>query len=485
MSALILTKKKRSELSKQIHYFSLCLIVIGIVCSKAMMSIGMIIGGFSILIDPLLLNHIKSWFSNKLIVILMAFILLHLISFLWSSNISYAFGDLKTKISLLIIPLIIVSKPINDLKKKKFIFSLFIMAMLVTSIINMACYFHLIGDVKYDDIRGLSLFGSHIRYTVLIAFACILCFHRIINKEPYSFFYLFSLFVFLFYLFYAQVLSAYISFFVAFLVYFSYLLYLKKYYSRLILLNTFFLCFSFLVIGFLSYSDKKDDTIVNESELKESWNIRSKISYDKKDAKNQEIKYTLIRYLQSKSLPLNKSGLDQLDGKDVKNIEKGVADYREENSGLISRLYSLRFEIHNSGDPNGHSLLQRLEYWKAGLSIFKKNWWFGVGSGDVQDAFDREYVLNNSKLKKQNRKRAHNMFLTMAITFGFPGLAFFIYKLIFFVKKQIQNKQLIGLVFSAIVISTFFMEDTLETQTGITFYAFFYGYFSMEIKQKE
>ena len=80
----------------------------------------------------------------------------------------------------------------------------------------------------------------------------------------------------------------YISFFVAFLVYFSYLLYLKKYYSRLILLNTFFVFF-FLVIGFLSYSDKKDDTIVNESELKESWNIRSKISYDKKDAKNQEI----------------------------------------------------------------------------------------------------------------------------------------------------------------------------------------------------
>ena len=118
MSALILTKKKRSSLSKQIHYFSLCLIVIGIVCSKAMMSIGMIIGGFSILIDPLLLNHIKSWFSNKLIVILMAFILLHLISFLWSSNMSYAFGDLKTKISLLIIPLIIVSKPINDLKKR-------------------------------------------------------------------------------------------------------------------------------------------------------------------------------------------------------------------------------------------------------------------------------------------------------------------------------------------------------------------------------
>ena len=65
MSALILTNKKRSALSKQTHYFSLCLIVIGIVCSKAMMSIGMIIGGFAVLIDPLLLNHIKSWFSNK------------------------------------------------------------------------------------------------------------------------------------------------------------------------------------------------------------------------------------------------------------------------------------------------------------------------------------------------------------------------------------------------------------------------------------
>ena len=98
--------------------------------------------------------------------------------------------------------------------------------------------------------------------------------------------------------------------------------------------------------------------------------------------------------MQSKSLPLNKSGLDQLDGKDIKNIEKGVADYREENNGFISRLYSLRFELHNSRDPNGHSLLQRLEYWKAGLSILKKNWWFGVGSGDVQDLLIANMFLN-------------------------------------------------------------------------------------------
>jgi O-antigen ligase len=129
-----------------------------------------------------------------------------------------------------------------------------------------------------------------------------------------------------------------------------------------------------------------------------------------------------------------------------------------------------------NADPNGHSLLQRLEYWRTSLKIIQQNWLFGVGTGDLQMAFDEQYEQDNSKLNKENRLRAHNTYLTVWITFGVLSLLFFFLIVKYFL-AMIKYENYLGLAFITIAIVTFFIEDTLETQTGVTFFSFFYGLF--------
>jgi O-antigen ligase len=138
-------------------------------------------------------------------------------------------------------------------------------------------------------------------------------------------------------------------------------------------------------------------------------------------------------------------------------------------------LTGIKFQLNNTTDPNGHSLLQRIEYWKTAWQIIRKNWFLGVGTGDVQQAFDREYISQNSPLRPENRLRAHNSYLTIWISFGIIGLILFLWMLLSFLIVQVRNNAFIPTMFMLIAICTFFIEDTLETQMGVTFFAFFYG----------
>jgi ABC-type phosphate transport system permease subunit len=81
----------------------------------------------------------------------------------------------------------------------------------------------------------------------------------------------------------------------------------------------------------------------------------------------------------------------------------------------------------------------------------------------------------------KNQIRAHNSFLTSAITFGVFGFMIFVYLLTSSGRIQIQRQNLSGFIFWTIMLVTFLFEDTLETQTGITMFAFFIALFSLPI----
>ena len=148
---------------------------------------------------------------------------------------------------------------------------------------------------------------------------------------------------------------------------------------------------------------------------------------------------------------------------------------------LLGRIEGLRYQLSHMSDPNGHSLLQRFEAWKVGFSIFKQAPYIGVGTGDLKNAFAQEYIALDTKLSKKNQIRAHNTFLTSAITFGVFGLLLLLYLVYTSGRIQIQNQNLSGFIFWTIILVTFFFEDTLETQTGITMFAFFIALFSLPI----
>ena len=121
--------------------------------------------------------------------------------------------------------------------------------------------------------------------------------------------------------------------------------------------------------------------------------------------------------------------------------------------------------------------MQRYEYWKTSLSIIKKHWLIGVGSGDLKNVFNEQYKESHSKLLPIWWQRSHNQFLRITAAFGIIGFIWFMISLIYPPVKSGKYKHYLYQVFFMIAIFSMLSEDTLETQAGVTFFAFFNSFF--------
>jgi hypothetical protein len=220
---------------------------------------------------------------------------------------------------------------------------------------------------------------------------------------------------------------------------------------------------------------KKSQLPVNESQLAVCWKKASAFDYFGKDKKNQPVSSTLIRYMHSKELSADSAGFSKLTKEDIDEVERGTADIHEKTPGFIGKLNEARFQIHSATNPNGSTILQRLEYWKTGIQLIKENFIFGVGTGDIKDEYKKKYEKNNSLLLPDNRLEAHNTFLTFFITFGIFGFLYLLYVIYDVTGKSYQSSDFLGFAFILILTSSFFTEDTLETQMGITIFSFLFS----------
>jgi O-antigen ligase len=130
-------------------------------------------------------------------------------------------------------------------------------------------------------------------------------------------------------------------------------------------------------------------------------------------------------------------------------------------------------DYKHGANPSGKTMLMRFEFWKAAIYIIKRNVWFGVGTGDAQAAFHKAYYRTGTKLSHEWRLRSHNQFLAITVSFGMFGLALFIFSLVY--PAFVVRNKLSGLyfIFLFIVVISFMTEDTLESQSGVSFFAYF------------
>ena len=189
------------------------------------------------------------------------------------------------------------------------------------------------------------------------------------------------------------------------------------------------------------------------------------------------VEATLARYLTSKDLRKDAQGVMALTDEDIRNIEQGIANYNNwKHPGLRARLSATLFEYNlyrRYNNPNGGSLSQRIEYTRASFHIIGQHPWFGVGTGDVPQAFSQAYDELRSPLKEEFRFRAHNQYLAIAVAFGLVGLVFFLFVLLYPWGASRRNHTYLYMVFLTIMLLSMFPEDTLETQAGATLFAFF------------
>lgn len=504
------------HIHKWIYFFGLSVVAIGMPVSEFLMSIGQLILAGNWLLEGRLAEKVKIFWKNKPAVIVCSVILMHLLGLFYTSDFEYAFKDIRIKAPMLVLPLIISTSGPLSKQLLNWLMAFFVATVVVGTMISMGVYYGIIHTKNaVVDTRDISIFISHIRFSLLICFSVFitgwyLYYSRSILLKVIYATVITWLIIFLCIL---DSLTGVVAFIVvAFALLLQYIFSMEKkslrigalgglivvilvlilYLRPIINLNSTLppLDTSKLEMSTMLGNPYTHDTVnlqmeggrrvwiyVSWYELGQAWNERSTMDFNSLNRKGNKVHHTLARYLTSKGLRKDAQAVRSLSDKEIKLIEDGITnvDYVG-RSGVAVRIMETIWEFqdyHTGGDINGHSASQRFEFWKAGWGILKKHPLIGVGTGDIKNAYAEEYNEMNSPLDKEHRLRSHNQYLSIAVAFGILGLLWFLAALIYpFLKNKMWGDHFY-FVFFLIAVLSFFNEDTLETQPGVTFFAFF------------
>ncbi|MBR4561258.1 MAG: O-antigen ligase family protein [Bacteroidales bacterium] len=468
---------------------------------------------------------LSRFWHNTPAVLLVAFYLLHVVGLLWTSDFEYALKDLRVKLPILVMPFVLSSMEPLDRKRFNLVMLVYVLSVFVATLFSSVSYWR----HDYEDIREISHFISHIRFCLNIVFCIAIIGYYIFemrvsrrNNVPAfglkvavnQFLMRFLLFWFVYQIYIFESLSGYVILAVVVIVTLVYaFLQWKKskgWHIAMAVLASLIVAVAFFVlqhevkpllkvepVDFATLEQKTaqgndywHDTIHNpvedgkyvglyycRKELQEAWLQRSGMAFEGTTENGENLEATLARYLTSKGLRKDAQGVMTLTDEDIRNVEQGVANYNNwRHPGLRARLSATLFEYnlyHRYNNPNGGSLAQRIEYTRASFHIIGQHLWFGVGTGDVPQAFAQAYDEIHSPLKEEFRFRAHNQYLAIAVAFGLVGLAFFLFVLLYPWCASRKNHNYLYMAFLTIMLLSMFPEDTLETQAGATLFAFF------------
>ena len=513
----------------QAYLLGLLMVVVGLTLSPFLMGMSQFWLVLVWIVDGIIAKDFKQKLSrfwhNKAAVLLVAFYLMHVVGLLWTSDYQYALRDLRVKLPILVMPFVMSSMEPLDRKRFNFVMLVYVLSVFVATVFSSVTYWR----HSYEDVREISLFISHIRFCLNIVFCITVIgyylYERRISRgqgvpafsskvalDQYLMWFLLFWFVYQIYIF--ESLSGYVILAVVALVSAAYA-FLQWKQSRGWHIAVAATALAVLVIGVVCAvhfvkpllkvepvdfatleqktaqgNDYWHDTVYNpvedgrfvglyycRKELQEAWPLRSEMPLEGKTLNGESLEATLARYLTSKGLRKDAQGVMDLTDEDVRNIEQGVANYNNwKHPGMHARLSSTLFEYNiyrRFNNPNGGSLSQRIEFTRASFHIIGQHPWFGVGTGDVPQAFAQTYDEIHSPLKEEYRFRAHNQYLAIAVAFGLVGLAFFLFVLFYPWCSSKRYHTYLYMVFLCIMLLSMFPEDTLETQAGVTLFAFF------------
>jgi O-antigen ligase len=135
--------------------------------------------------------------------------------------------------------------------------------------------------------------------------------------------------------------------------------------------------------------------------------------------------------------------------------------------------FNVYFDMESKTEISNKILNEsRLGIWKSSMEIISNNFFFGVGTGDIQDELNKEYKLvGDDDLKRD--LNAHNQFLEVLLENGFVGLLLFfsIFGMMFYI--AIKEGNIIYLMFTVIVLISFLFETMLNRLAGVSFFSLF------------
>jgi len=460
-----------------------------------------------------LAGKFRMLYNNPAALAVISLYFIHLAGLLYTSDLNYALKDLRIKLPLLSLPVIIATSTALSKERLNQLLAFFCLAVFAGTVASIYVLF----TRHVSDPRELSIFISHIRFGLTICFSIFILLYFLYKKTGTTRFLravvaLGIIWFFFFLIILESVTGLAIT---GLLIYFFSLIAASRIKSKFlrwavlipislspVLAANFFrqqvkefnkveaVEYRKLdkythfgtpyVHDTCSYGVEKGKYVglyLAPSELRQEWNRRSNLSYDGLDNKGQELSYTIIRFLNSKGLRKDANGIRRLTDNEIAHIENGVANTAYlENFSFRSRIDQMVMGYTNyvkHGDPNASSVMQRVEYWKTSAYIIREHWLTGVGTGDLNQAFSSAYQEMGSKLDDAFRNRSHNQFLAIFVAFGVFGLIWFLFTLFYPPIAVGRHTDYYYLVFFTIIFMSMLTEDTLETQAGATFFAFF------------
>ncbi len=128
---------------------------------------------------------------------------------------------------------------------------------------------------------------------------------------------------------------------------------------------------------------------------------------------------------------------------------------------------------------------ERILIWHSALEIIKKNFLFGVGTGDVKDILMKEYKKEHITEAYKQKLNAHNQYLQTSLSIGFFGLIVLLISLLLPFVDSFKNGNFLFIIFLLIISFNFLFESMLERQSGVVFYAFFNSFLFFSKKDYE
>jgi hypothetical protein len=480
---------------------------------------------FLYLMSNSIFSGLKVFFKNKPALIFSSIFLFHLLGLIFTTDFDYALKDLRTKLPLFLLPLFISTSASFGRKHVYWLLLFFIASLFARTLIN-TWYLY---NGQYVDIRDISRSVSHIIIALLVSFSIFTLGYLIRKKREFpillKIIYAILIAWFIVYLIITQSATGLVISGITFFIFLVILLFSSK--NKWLTTGVSLLIVSCLAGTWLyldsvisdyyrtppldlskleQYTTRGNKYIHNTKdlstengnylwiyiqwdEMREAWKKRSNIPLDSLDRKNQKIVNTLVRFLTSKGLRKDADGINSLSQKEVSAIENGVSNV------IFIREFSIRGRIYEflwgydeymkTGNPTGSTIMQRLEFWKASVEIIKDNWLTGVGTGDMNEAFQQQYEKMHSKLSPGQRWRSHNQFLSIFAGFGVFGLIWFLFSILYPPVITGKFKDYFFLIFFIIAMLSMMPGDTIESQAGVTFFAFFYSFLLFGRKEED
>lgn len=223
-------------------------------------------------------------------------------------------------------------------------------------------------------------------------------------------------------------------------------------------------------------------------ELREEWSKKGSIPFDTLDLKGQHLRYTLIRYLTSAGLRKDSAGVSMLTPEDFRNIEGRMTNKMFSVwSPWNTKLYEIIWHIdyyRRGGNPSGHSITQRIEFLKTGLNLFRRYPVSGTGTCDLRKEYLRQYELDGSPLQPHYRLLSHNQYLAFLCSFGITGFILIMFALLTPCFATVAYRRYLPALFLLLMFLSMLWEDTLETHTGVSFFAYFYSVFILSYEEE-